>query len=89
MIDHTSIGVADVGRSATFYDAALGALGMRRVMQMPDNAGTDGVGYGFFAKIRNKKQSPIGITSITLPKLPVSLTRGDEVPHISTRKPRL
>ena len=47
MIDHTGIGVADVGRSATFYDAALGALGMRRVMQMPDNAGTDGVGYGF------------------------------------------
>jgi catechol 2,3-dioxygenase-like lactoylglutathione lyase family enzyme len=26
MIDHTGIGVADVGRSATFYDAALGAL---------------------------------------------------------------
>ena len=24
-----------------------GALGMRRVMQMLDNAGTDGVGYGF------------------------------------------
>ena len=39
MIDHTGIGVADVGRSATFYDAALGALGMRRVMQMPDNVG--------------------------------------------------
>ena len=47
MIDHTGIGVADVSRSATFYDAALGALGMRRVMQMPDNAGTDGVGYDF------------------------------------------
>ena len=47
MIDHTGIGVADVGRSATFYDAALGALGMRRVMQMPDDAGADGVGYGF------------------------------------------
>ena len=30
MIDHTGIGVADVGRSATFYDAALKALGMRR-----------------------------------------------------------
>jgi catechol 2,3-dioxygenase-like lactoylglutathione lyase family enzyme len=43
VIDHTGIGVADVGRSATFYDVALGALGMRRVMQMPDNAGTDGV----------------------------------------------
>ncbi len=47
MIDHTGIGVADVGRSAKFYDSALGALGLRRVMQMPDNVGTDGIGYGF------------------------------------------
>lgn len=46
MIDHTGIGVADVGRSAAFYDAALGALGMRRAMQLPENEGTDGVGYG-------------------------------------------
>jgi catechol 2,3-dioxygenase-like lactoylglutathione lyase family enzyme len=46
MIDHTGIGVEDVGRSAAFYDAALGALGMRRVIQMPDTLGTDGVGYG-------------------------------------------
>jgi hypothetical protein len=30
MIDHTGIGVADVARSAAFYDAALGALGLRR-----------------------------------------------------------
>ena len=47
MIDHTGIGVADVATSAAFYDAALGALGMRRAMQMPENKGTDGVGYGF------------------------------------------
>ena len=46
MIDHTGIGVADVGRSAEFYDAALGALGLRRVMQLPENSGTDGIGYG-------------------------------------------
>jgi catechol 2,3-dioxygenase-like lactoylglutathione lyase family enzyme len=46
MIDHTGIGVADVGRSASFYDAALGALGMRRVAQIPENLGTDGIGYG-------------------------------------------
>jgi catechol 2,3-dioxygenase-like lactoylglutathione lyase family enzyme len=46
MIDHTGIGVADVGRSAAFYDAALGALGMRRAMQLPQNTGTDAVGYG-------------------------------------------
>ena len=46
MIDHTGIGVADVQRSASFYDAALGALGLRRVRQMPEAAGTDGIGYG-------------------------------------------
>ena len=46
MIDHTGIGVADVGRSAAFYDAVLGALALRRVMQLPENEGTDGIGYG-------------------------------------------
>jgi catechol 2,3-dioxygenase-like lactoylglutathione lyase family enzyme len=46
VIDHTGFGVADVGRSANFYDAALAALGMRRVRQMPDNVGSDGIGYG-------------------------------------------
>jgi catechol 2,3-dioxygenase-like lactoylglutathione lyase family enzyme len=46
MIDHTGIGVADVARSAVFYDAALGALGLRRVIQLPPNDGGDGVGYG-------------------------------------------
>ena len=46
MIDHTGIGVADVGRSAAFYDAALSALGLRRVMQLPGNDGPDGIGYG-------------------------------------------
>jgi catechol 2,3-dioxygenase-like lactoylglutathione lyase family enzyme len=46
MIDHTGIGVADVGRSAAFYDMALAALGLRRVMQMPENVGSDGIGYG-------------------------------------------
>ena len=46
MTDHTGIGVADVERAAIFYDAALEALGMRRVRQMPANVGTDGIGYG-------------------------------------------
>jgi catechol 2,3-dioxygenase-like lactoylglutathione lyase family enzyme len=41
MIDHTGIGVAQVDRSATFYDAALGALGLRRVMQLTKNDGAD------------------------------------------------
>jgi len=46
MIDHTGIGVADVSRSGVFYDMALKALGLRRVMQIPENVGTDGIGYG-------------------------------------------
>ncbi len=35
-----------MGRSAAFYDAALGALGLRRAMQLPPEEGTDGIGYG-------------------------------------------
>ena len=46
MIDHTGIGVEDMGRSAAFYDAALGALGLRRAMQLAPEEGTDGIGYG-------------------------------------------
>jgi hypothetical protein len=45
--------------------------------------------YGFFAKTQSGKQSPIRITSFALPKSPMSLTRGDEVPHVLTRKSRL
>ncbi|HEY4212773.1 MAG TPA: VOC family protein [Steroidobacteraceae bacterium] len=43
MIDHTGIGVADVARAAVFYDAALGALGLHRVVELPEN---DGIAYG-------------------------------------------
>jgi len=46
LIDHTGIGVADVARSALFYDAALGALGLRRVIELPKADGSDGIGYG-------------------------------------------
>ena len=46
MIDHTGIGVADVARSAAFYDAVLGALDYRRVAQLPENDGADAVAYG-------------------------------------------
>src|SRR4249919_3595793 len=46
-------------------------------------------GYEYFAKIQHGQQSPIRITSIALPKSPVSFARGDEVPHIFTRNARL
>src|SRR5215469_1819490 len=46
IIDHASTGVADVARSAAFYDVALRALGLRRSMQIPPDTGVDAVGYG-------------------------------------------
>ena len=45
MIDHTGIGVSDMIAAARVYDAALGALGLRRVIEM--NGGADGIGYGY------------------------------------------
>ena len=42
MLHHVSVGVSDVGRAAQFYDAALGALGYKRVMEFMPYA----VGYG-------------------------------------------
>lgn len=41
MISHISIGAADFERSKQFYDAALGALGYRRVFE-----GEDQLAYG-------------------------------------------
>ena len=41
MIDHVSIAVTDLEASAAFYDTALGAIGMRRIMERPTS-----IGYG-------------------------------------------
>jgi len=45
VIDHVSLGVADMGRSKAFYDAALGALSVKRVMDFAD-ADYAASGYG-------------------------------------------
>ena len=42
MFHHISVGVRDVARAATFYDAVLGALGYKRVMEFLPHA----IGYG-------------------------------------------
>ena len=42
MLHHVSVGVRDVERAAKFYDAVLGALGYRRVMEFLPYA----IGYG-------------------------------------------
>ena len=41
MIDHLSIGTADIGRARTFYDVTLGALGYQCL-----SADASAVGYG-------------------------------------------
>nr|WP_166474794.1 VOC family protein [Bradyrhizobium symbiodeficiens]QIO99919.1 VOC family protein [Bradyrhizobium symbiodeficiens] len=39
MIDHISVGVSDLDRSARFYEAALGALGLARLVTRPRTVG--------------------------------------------------
>ncbi len=39
MIDHVSVGVADLERAATFYDAAFAPLGMKQLIVRPANIG--------------------------------------------------
>ena len=39
MIDHVSVGVADLDRAARFYEAALAALGLSRLVTRPATIG--------------------------------------------------
>jgi len=39
MIDHVSVGVADLERSARFYEAALAPLGLSRLVSRPATVG--------------------------------------------------
>ena len=41
MLNHISLGVRDLGKTAEFYDAVLGAMGYVRLW-----TGEDGLGYG-------------------------------------------
>lgn len=69
MLHHISFGVADMQRSAAFYDAVLGALGYVRVWEdlQPDDP-DQAVGYGlpgggdkFTIKLRAKRARPPGV----------------------------
>lgn len=47
-LHHISIGVSDLARSSMFYDATLGALGMRRVWEdIRPGERDQAIGYGF------------------------------------------
>jgi catechol 2,3-dioxygenase-like lactoylglutathione lyase family enzyme len=41
MLDHVSLGVSDITASRRFYDAALGPVGVVRIVDFGDNRGSD------------------------------------------------
>lgn len=45
-IDHTGIGVADIERSAAFYDSVLAPLGLSRVAEVREHGRLQAAGYG-------------------------------------------
>jgi catechol 2,3-dioxygenase-like lactoylglutathione lyase family enzyme len=53
-LDHVTITVVDLARSAAFYDAALGALGLRRTVEFgdeeEDDAAVEAIGWGEFGQ---------------------------------------
>jgi catechol 2,3-dioxygenase-like lactoylglutathione lyase family enzyme len=62
MIDHVSVGVSDLDRSARFYEAALAPLGLARLVTRPA-----GIGFGkaypeFWINLR-ADMKPIGADS--------------------------
>jgi hypothetical protein len=46
MINHTGIDVSGMSQPSKFHDAALGALGLQRAMQLFETDGSDEIGYG-------------------------------------------
>lgn len=58
MLHHVSVGVADVERAAKFYDAVLGALGYKRVMEyMPYALAYGETGPSFWVQLPHDQKS--------------------------------
>ena len=59
MLHHVSVGVTDVERAAKFYDAVLGALGYKRVMEfMPYAIAYGETGPSFWIGLPHDQQAP-------------------------------
>jgi catechol 2,3-dioxygenase-like lactoylglutathione lyase family enzyme len=57
MLHHVSVGVADVERAAKFYDAVLGALGYKRIVEyMPYALAYGETGPSFWVGLPHDKQ---------------------------------
>ena len=55
MIDHVSVGVADLERAARFYEAALAALGLTRLVTRPATIGFGKTYPEFWINLRPDK----------------------------------
>jgi catechol 2,3-dioxygenase-like lactoylglutathione lyase family enzyme len=54
MIDHISVGVSDLARSAAFYEATLGALGFTRLVTRPRMIGFGKTHPEFWISLREE-----------------------------------
>ena len=54
MIDHISVGVADLERAARFYEAALAALGLSRLVSRPATVGFGKTYPEFWINLRSQ-----------------------------------
>lgn len=58
MLDHVSIGVRDIGRAKSFYDAALQPLGYRCVMEAGGSLGYGPKSVGFWVNAVGRPVPP-------------------------------
>ncbi len=75
MLDHLSLSVSDLGRSAAFYDAVLAPLGFVRVWSFPDAVGYGSPGGG--DRLALKARQPVVVPPG--PGFHIALTARDEV----------
>jgi catechol 2,3-dioxygenase-like lactoylglutathione lyase family enzyme len=62
MIDHVSVGVSDLDRSARFYEATLATLGLARVVTRPATIGFGKAYPEFWINLR-RRMTPVGVDS--------------------------
>ena len=61
MLHHVSVGVTDVERAAKFYDAVLGTLGYKRVMEyLPYAIAYGDSGPSFWIGLPHNQQDAVG-----------------------------
>src|ERR1700738_2274492 len=75
-----SVSIAQTSSIAAVHESAIG----RYCCKSPKLPAAN-----FSAVKKSDQRPPVDVASITLPRSPASLSSGDEVPHIFTRKSRV